>query len=269
MGAHCRWKDYREEYLKETNLLPSAQFSVILSAVSGCSLYMVKSNCHRVEVLLQLQTELDVILALKKKAVRCLKSIKTSGTGEMAALTEAQPAHRGKRLSFFTQHSLDNIYNTVSGFGTPTQLINPSEFSRGPPGKPELDRLPWGERSRVGGCSSLQQGQLGGHGRAAPQGDHGGAGARLFTAVPAGRKRDNGHTRRQEAVRLDTRSNVFTMKTAQQWDGLPREALRPPTLEVSKTRLARALSDHDRPQRRLYCEQESGKRPPEVRSHLT
>lgn len=93
---------------------------------------MVKSNCHRVEVLLQLQTELDVILALKKKAVRCLKSIKTSGTGETAALTEAQPAHRGKRLSFFTQHSLDNIYNTVSGFGTPTQLINPSEFSRGP-----------------------------------------------------------------------------------------------------------------------------------------
>lgn len=46
---------------------PLAQFSVILSAVSWGSFHMVKSNCHRVEVLLLFQTKTDVALAWGKK----------------------------------------------------------------------------------------------------------------------------------------------------------------------------------------------------------
>ena len=45
--------------------------------------------------------------------------------------------------------------------------------------------------------------------------------------------------------RLHMRSNVFTMKTAQQWDRLPREALCSPSLEVFKTQLDKALSNYD------------------------
>lgn len=48
---------------KKKKKFPLAQFSVILSAVSWGSFHMVKSNCHRVEVLLLFQTKTDVALA--------------------------------------------------------------------------------------------------------------------------------------------------------------------------------------------------------------
>lgn len=204
--------------------------------------------------------------------MRCLKSIKTFETGEMAVLTEAQPVHQGNWLFFFTQHSLDHIYNTVSSVGIPMQLINPSEFSRGPPRQPELDHLPCGERLRDGGCSSLQRGWLWGHLTAPPQclqGGYQGDRARLFTAVSVERKRDNGHKLRQQMFRLHMTSNVFTMKTAWQWHRLPREAVRSPSVELFRTQVDKALSSHVWPQIWLYCEHESDKRSPEVHSHLS
>lgn len=93
MLAQYRSEDHRQD-LKASKHLPPAQLSMTLSAASSGFFDIAKSNCHRVEVLLQLCMELDVIWALK--AVCCLKSIKTFKTGEMAALKEAQAINQGK-----------------------------------------------------------------------------------------------------------------------------------------------------------------------------
>lgn len=66
MLAHYRSKDHRHD-LKASKHLPPAQLSVRLSAASSGSFNIAKSSCHRVEVLLQLWMELDVIWALKKR----------------------------------------------------------------------------------------------------------------------------------------------------------------------------------------------------------
>lgn len=66
MLAHYRSKDHRQG-LKASKHLPSAQLSVLLSAASSGSFDVAKSNCHRLEVLLQVWMELDVIRTLKKR----------------------------------------------------------------------------------------------------------------------------------------------------------------------------------------------------------
>lgn len=66
MLAHYRSKDHSQD-LKASKHLPPAQLSVILSAASSGSFNTAKSNCHRVEVLLQLWIGLYVIWALKKR----------------------------------------------------------------------------------------------------------------------------------------------------------------------------------------------------------
>lgn len=88
---------------------------------------------------------------------------------------------------------------------------------------------------RAVAAPSCSKGWLWGHLTASLQGLEGsyqGNGARLFAAVPGGRKMDKGHQLRHEMLRLHMESNVFTMKTVQQWDRQLREALQSPSLET-------------------------------------
>jgi len=66
--------------------------------------------------------------------------------------------------------------------------------------------------------------------------------------VPGRRKRDTGHVLRQEIFRLDIRKIFSSLRTAQHWDRLPREAAphwsaKPPSSEVFKTQLDKVLSN--------------------------
>ena len=65
---------------------------------------------------------------------------------------------------------------------------------------------------------------------------------------------------------MDIRKSFFSLRTAQQWDRLPREAVQSPNVEVFKTQLDKALSNQIRPQSCPCCEQEVGLETPELLS---
>lgn len=72
--------------------------------------------------------------------------------------------------------------------------------------------------------------------------------ASIFTAEPSRRNRGNRHKLRQEMVRLEIGKSLSSLRTAQQWDRLPRGAVpywskKPPSTEVFKTQLDNALSN--------------------------
>ncbi|KFQ12031.1 hypothetical protein N330_01757, partial [Leptosomus discolor] len=53
----------------------------------------------------------------------------------------------------------------------------------------------------------------------------------------------NGHKLEHRKFRLNMRKNFFTLRVAEHWNRLPREAVESPSLEIFKTRLDMILCD--------------------------
>jgi len=107
-----------------------------------------------------------------------------------------------------------------------------------------LEHLSYEERLRELGLFSLKKRRLRGDLINAYTYLKGGCqddGARLSTVVPNDKTRGNGHRLKHRKFQLNMRKNFFTLRVTEHWDGLSREVVESPSLEIFKTRLDRAL----------------------------
>jgi len=67
-------------------------------------------------------------------------------------------------------------------------------------------------------------------------------GENIFSRACCNRRRSNGFKLKEGRFRLDRKKNFFTMRVVKDWNRLPREVVKAPSLEMFKARLDGSLS---------------------------